>query len=176
MGTKSIALYSEREINQILDKLVNKIWSETSLKQSQQVYICVLNGAYIFFSDLTKKIDWDIEVDFIRVKSYNKEEQDSVKLLKDIELNIEGKEVFIVDELCDSGNTFKFLEEHLQQYNPLKINFISLFKKKNTNIPNLACVCELDENIQWIWGYGLDREDGTGRNLPYITGKIIEID
>lgn len=175
MGTKSVALYSEWEIDQILNKLINKIWNE-SLPNSKQVYICVLNGAFMFFSDLMKKIDWDIEIDFIRVKSYNGENQGQINLIKDIELNIEGKEVFIVDELCDSGNTFKFLEQHLLQYNPLKINFVSLFKKKNTDFHNLTCVCELDDNVDWIWGYGMNRKDETGRNLPYITGSIIEID
>jgi hypoxanthine phosphoribosyltransferase len=167
-------IYSELEISKIIDKLVDEIKIRTL--HENQVYICILNGAYMFFSDLTKKTHCDIEIDFIRVKSIYKNNKDSIEIIKDIELNIEGKEVFLIDELCDSGNTFKFLEDYLTKYKPLKINFVSLFKKRNINIPNLICVCDIDENIQSIWGYGFDRENGKGRNLPYISGNLLEID
>jgi hypoxanthine phosphoribosyltransferase len=82
------------------------------------VMICVLNGGFMFFSDLVKNMSTDIEVDFIRAKSYNGQDQGVVHILKDIETDIEGKDVYVVDDFYDTGNTLDRILEHLSTSNP----------------------------------------------------------
>ncbi len=89
------------------------------------VMICVLNGGFMFFSDLVKYMGKDVEIDFIRAKSYNGQDQGVVHILKDIETNIEGKHVYVVDDFYDTGSTLDRILEHLSTLNPKSPNYIA---------------------------------------------------
>ena len=142
--------------------------------QQHAVFICVLNGAFMFFSDLIKNIDCvEAKIDFIRVKSYNGIRQGKLKLTKDIEIDIKDKIVYLIDDIYDSGNTMNRLIKHLQYHNPKSITPITLFKKHYSNTDNLIYGFELT-NEHWLVGYGLDAADGTKRNLPHILGFFPE--
>jgi len=165
-----ITLFTEREIKNKVGEIAYNI----KKKQHEQppVFICVLNGAFMFFTDLVKQVG-NCEIDFISAKSYNGTTQGEIRILKTITVDIEGKDVYLIDDIYDSGNTMNRLIKHLQYNNPKSITPITLFKKQYSNNKDLIHGFELvDEH--WLVGYGLDAADGTKRNLPHILGFIPE--
>jgi hypoxanthine phosphoribosyltransferase len=139
---------------------------------SPPVFICVLNGAFMFFTDLVRQVG-NCEIDFISAKSYNGTTQGEIRILKTITVDIKGKDVYLIDDIYDSGNTMNRLIKHLQYNNPKSITPITLFKKQYSNNEDLIHGFEL-VNEHWLVGYGLDAADGTKRNLPHILGFIPE--
>lgn len=163
-------LFSELEIkNKVGEIAYNLKKREHNLPP---VFICVLNGAFMFFTDLVKQMG-DCEIDFISAKSYEGTTQGEIRLLKDITTNISDKDVYLVDDIYDSGNTMNFLSKHLQQYNPKSITPVTLFKKYYSKNNDLIYGFELT-NEHWLIGYGLDAENGLKRNQKYITGIMAE--
>lgn len=159
-------LYSEKEIsNKVheLSYLIKKINHE-----QPPVFICVLNGAFMFFTDLVKCLD-DCEIDFIRAKSYIGENQGEISITKTIDISIENRDVYLVDDIYDSGNTMSFLMDHLKQYKPKSITPVTLFKRHSATNLDLLYGFNL-ENEYFLVGYGLDGEKGLKRNQKYITG------
>jgi hypoxanthine phosphoribosyltransferase len=163
-------LFSELEIK----NKVGEIAYNLKKRQHSQppVFICVLNGAFMFFTDLVKQIG-ECEIDFISAKSYEGTTQGEIRLLKDITTNISDKDIYLVDDIYDSGNTMNFLSKHLQQYNPKSITLVTLFKKYYSKNNDLIYGFELT-NEHWLIGYGLDAENGLKRNQKYITGIMAE--
>jgi hypoxanthine phosphoribosyltransferase len=165
-----ITLFTEKEIKNKVGEIAYNI----KKRQHEQppVFICVLNGAFMFFTDLVKQVG-NCEIDFISAKSYNGTTQGEIRILKTITIDIKGKDVYLIDDIYDSGNTMNRLIKHLQYNNPKSITPITLFKKQYSNNKDLIHGFELvDEH--WLVGYGLDAADGTKRNLPHILGFIPE--
>jgi len=130
------------------------------------VFICILNGAVMFFSDLIKNYNGLCEVDFLRAKSYDgRDNSGGVKILKDIEVAIEGKNVYIIEDIIDTGETMKEVFLHLSSQLPNSINIVTLLKRKGDDHPMDFYGFEI--NDEWVVGYGLDN-NGLDRNLPYI--------
>jgi hypoxanthine phosphoribosyltransferase len=131
------------------------------------VMICVLNGGFMFFSDLVKNMSTDVEIDFIRAKSYNGQDQGVVHILKDIETNIEGKHVYVVDDFYDTGNTLNRILEHLSTQNPKSLQIVTLLTRDLSPIPDYPHMTGFMVKDEWLYGMGMDL-DGKNRNLPYI--------
>ena len=145
-----------------LGKTLNK-----DLNNSQPlVFICILNGSFLFFSDLVKELNLKSEFDFIRVKSYNNQTQEKIQIIKDIEVNIAGKTVVLVDDLVDTGSTLIKLIEHLQKYNPKEIKTVTLLKRYSSKFEPNYFVFNIHHD-EWFYGYGMDL-NGYQRNLPDI--------
>ena len=140
------------------------------------VMICLLKGAFMFYSDLVRNMDIDVEVDFMRVKSYvAKNKQGDIQILKDLETPIKGKHVYIVDDILDSGNTMAALIEYLGIKWPQTLNIVTCLKRKETkfdikNYPLIQGVqlhgFEIDD--EWVVGYGMDNDKGHCRNYKSI--------
>jgi hypoxanthine phosphoribosyltransferase len=163
-------LFSELEIKNKVGEIAYNIKKKEH--NLPPVFICVLNGAFMFFTDLVKQIG-ECEIDFISAKSYEGTTQGEIRLLKDITTNISDKDVYLIDDIYDSGNTMNFLSKHLQQYNPKSITPVTLFKKYYSKNNDLIYGFELT-NEHWLIGYGLDAENGLKRNQKYITGIMAE--
>lgn len=170
-------LFTEQELDSAIKKLAGKINDyviHVAGPKKEVVFICVLNGAFMFFSDLVKKLSFPLKIDFIRVKSYVGKESTEVKLTKDIEINISDKIVFIIDDIYDSGKTIKWITNHLRDkylWNeppPYAIYPVTLFKSKNSTFNGTYGIELQDET--WLKGYGLDDENGFCRNFPFILG------
>jgi hypoxanthine phosphoribosyltransferase len=131
------------------------------------VVICVLNGGFMFFSDLVKNMSTNIEVDFIRAKSYNGQDQGLVHILKDIETNIEGKDVYVVDDFYDTGSTLDRILEHLSTQNPKSLQMVTLLTRDISPIPDYPHTTGFMIQDQWVVGYGMDN-NSKERNLDYI--------
>jgi hypoxanthine phosphoribosyltransferase len=165
-----ITLFTELEIKNKVGELAHLI----KKRQHEQppVFICVLNGAFMFFTDLVKQVG-DCHIDFISAKSYENQSQGEIRILKSIDIDIEGKDVYLIDDIYDSGNTMNRLVKHLNYQNPKSITPITLFKRHSSTNPDLIYGFEL-QNEYWLVGYGLDSSDGTKRNLPRILGFLPE--
>ena len=110
-------------------------------------FICVLNGGFMFFSDLVKKISYPIKIDFIQCKSYNDNQQQELEINKDIDSDIRDHSVFIVDDILDSGNTMKHLKTHLKYHGAKDIHTVTAIHKENVDFPNNYFIYKQPENV-----------------------------
>lgn len=166
-----MVLYTEQEIAERVKSLALEISYNNNPTSQPRTMICVLNGAFMFFSDLVRNMKVDCEVDFIQVKSYTDGKQGKIRILKDISIDLAGKDVMIVDDIYDSGNTIRFIIDHIKDRNPKSITPVTLFKREFTEMTELIYGFELN-NEEYLVGYGLDDINGYKRNQPFITGAI----
>jgi len=159
-------LFTKKEIQKKVEEIAHNI--NMKGHKTPPVFICVLNGAFMFFTDLVKNIS-ECNIDFIRAKSYEGTTQSSIQITKSIEIDINGRDIYLVDDIYDTGNTMKALVEHLGALTPKSITPITLFKKEFSNHPDLIYGFEL-KGESWLIGYGLDGYKGLQRNLEYILG------
>ncbi|MBG9795523.1 hypoxanthine phosphoribosyltransferase [Paenibacillus dendritiformis] len=132
--------------------------------------ICVLKGAFVFMADLVKRITVPMELDFMAVSSYGASTKSSgvVRIIKDLDVSVEGRDVLIVEDIIDTGLTLSYLIEVLQGRKANSIRLVTLFDKPARRTVNL----EADYKgfvlpDEFIVGYGLDYAERY-RNLPYI--------
>ncbi len=130
------------------------------------VLICVLNGSIHFFSDLTRMMSIECEIDFLRLKSYSGQDNSGgVQCLKELELDLKGKRVYIVDDICDTGET---LIEALIKVNsrmPADVKVVTLLRRSTSPVTTDFCGFEIGD--EWVYGYGLDN-NGLARGLKDI--------
>ena len=132
------------------------------------VMLCLLNGGFMFFSDLVKAIDIDVECEFMRVKSYIKRDQGDIKITKDLESPIKGKHVYIVDDIYDTGNTFKAVKQFLEIKKPKSLSLVTLLTRKTSPKATIDHLNAFTIDDEWVMGFGLNNEDGYGRNFPAV--------
>ena len=130
----------------------------------------VLTGAYVFMADLSRAMNIELDVEFMAVSSYGLATQTSgvVRILKDLDTAIEGKEVLIVEDIIDSGLTLNYLLDVLRRRNPKDIRVVALLKKARNDVPPVQ-VDYLGFEIpdEFVVGCGLDA-GRRFRNLPYV--------
>jgi hypoxanthine phosphoribosyltransferase len=132
------------------------------------VMLCLLNGGFMFFSDLVKAIDIDVECEFIRVKSYIKRDQGDIKITKDLESPIKGKHVYIVDDIFDTGNTINAVQQFLEIKEPKSLSLVTLLSRKKSPKAAMKHLNAFTIDDEWVMGFGLNNEDGYGRNYPAV--------
>jgi hypoxanthine phosphoribosyltransferase len=168
----STTLYTEIEIKTIVKQIAEQI--KEYKHEQPPVLICVLNGAFIFFADLVREIG-DCEIDFIRVKSYDGVTQGSLKITKPIEISICDKDVFIIDDMYDSGNTMNYILNKFIIEHPKSLTPVTLFKRYSSDTPENLIFGNLIKDEAWLYGYGLDGENGLYRNLSEIKGTHVGV-
>ena len=161
-------IISTYELNKKMDSLALKIHHQYLFDNTDLVFVGILNGAFMFFSDLVKKIQLPMEIDFVRVKSYEGQNRKEIKFTKDLEVNIKGKHIYLVDDIIDSGHTIKFLMDHFKKRGAKKITPIAAILKENVVIKEALCILQYPQNSPWFIGYGMDNEYGKFRNLDTI--------
>lgn len=150
-----------------IDKIVSTMAVSISndLKGTKPIFIIVLNGSFIFASDLIKQISIDCEVAFLKVTSY-RGTQSIGEVTKVMELTekIEGRTIVIIEDIVDGGNTIEYLYNTLKSHNPKDIKIATLFFKPQTYKKNIPIdYAGHNPGNDFIVGYGLDY-DGLGRN------------
>jgi len=132
--------------------------------------ICVLKGGFIFLADLVREMALDVTLDFIAVSSYAKGTTTSgeVKLIKDLDSGIEGRDVIIVEDIVDTGLTLTYLQEILRARAPRSLRTACLLSKPSRRLVNVK-VDYIGFSIEdrFVVGFGLDFE-GRYRQLPHI--------
>jgi len=133
------------------------------------VFVCVMKGGFMFFSDLIKKIKYPIEVDFVKCSSYDGQSQKVLEVHYDIETNVKDKTVFLVDDILDTGGTMKALIEHFKAKGAKQVETVSAVYKENLDFPDHLFIYQQKENENpWYIGYGMDGPKGYSRNLDTI--------
>ncbi|MCK4956608.1 MAG: hypoxanthine phosphoribosyltransferase [Candidatus Cloacimonetes bacterium] len=154
----------ERRVEELAQKITN------DFKDKFPVIICILRGSVIFFSDLIKRIDTYVEIDFFSLSSYGNNSNSSgvVKIRKDIDTNIENRHVIVVEDIVESGLTLKYIFEYLEKHNPASLSICTLLNKPEVHQTDLK-INYVGFNIEnkFVVGYGLDYAERY-RNLPYI--------
>ena len=132
--------------------------------------VSVLKGSVVFMVDLMRAVDTPARIDFMSVSSYGSGTKTSgvVKIVKDLDMNLEGYDLLLVEDILDSGKTLFYLREILQKRNPASIRIATLLNKPARReadiVPDYSCFEVPDE---FVVGYGLDYAEKY-RNLPYI--------
>ncbi|HBM98249.1 MAG TPA: hypoxanthine phosphoribosyltransferase [Ruminococcus sp.] len=161
-------LFSEKEIENIVNILANQI--EKDYNNKDFIMVGLLKGSVAFMSDLMKKINLDFSIDFMVVSSYGGGTQSTgrVNVLKDISQSVEGKEILIVEDIIDSGNTLNFIKKYLTVKGAKSIKLCTLFDKPDRRTADIT-VDYVGMKIPdvFIVGYGLDYDEKY-RNLPYV--------
>ena len=169
LDNKNFTKYLNRhEIEAAVQQLANRINEDYEGKQL--VLVPVLKGAIMFSADLIRLLKVETQIDFVRLSSYGKARQSSgtVTLLKDIQLDVRGKHVLIVEEIIDSGRSLKFLYERLKTAGPASVEIVTLLDKSSkrvVDVPVKYVGRKIDD--QFLVGYGLDLEEKC-RNLRDI--------
>ena len=161
-------LISRQEIHHIISALAERINHDYQGKRL--VLIGVLKGAFVFLADLMRQITVPVEVDFVKLESYGHgtESSSTVKLLKDIDVNICDRDVLIVEEIIDSGRTLLFLHERLAASKPRSLKICALLDKKARRAVTIeGHYVGKDVADKFLIGYGLDYNQAY-RNLPEI--------
>jgi hypoxanthine phosphoribosyltransferase len=128
----------------------------------------VLKGAWVFTADLVRQFDFDVTVDFLGITSYGAGAHSSgeVKITKDLDVSIEGRDVLIVEDILDTGRTFKFLQEVLSVHQPRSLSLVTLLDKTSRRlVPVHADYVGFEIPDVFVVGYGLDFNQQY-RNLP----------
>ena len=174
MADKIRVLLTEEEVNKKISEVAAQINKDYEGKEVH--LICILKGGVLFTCELAKRLTIPVSLDFMSVSSYGSGTKSSgvVKIIKDLDEPLEGKNVIIVEDIIDSGRTLAYLIEVLKQRNPKNIELCTLLDKPERRVKKqvqvkYTCFTIPDE---FVVGYGLDY-DQKYRNLPYI--GVVEV-
>ena len=168
MSDKISVLIGEKEVDERIEEIGKQI---SKAYEGKCVHmICVLKGSVFFACELAKRITVPVTFDFMSVSSYGDDTKSSgvVKIIKDLDEPLEGKDVLIVEDIIDSGRTLSYLIEILKQRHPASLQLCTLLDKPERRVREVhvdyTCFNIPDE---FVVGYGLDYAQKY-RNLPYI--------
>jgi len=167
-------MISEQEIKDRVTELGQKITAAYQDRGREMVLVGLLRGSFMFMADLCRAIDVSHEVDFITASSYGNGMSSTrdVKILKDLDEDIRGKDVLIVEDIIDSGNTLSKVREILQLREPASVAICTLLDKPERR--------EVDVTVEYVGfsipdefvvGYGIDYAQRY-RHLPYV-GRVV---
>ena len=165
-------LIAEEDVNKRIKAIGEQITKDYAGKNVH--LICVLKGGSFFMCELAKRIDLNVSLDFMSVSSYGGDTKSSgvVRIVKDLDESIAGKDVIVVEDIVDSGRTLSYLMEMLKDRKPNSLKLCTLLDKPERRV--------VDVDVQYtgfkvpdvfVVGYGLDY-DQLYRNLPYI-GEVV---
>lgn len=158
---------SAKEIEQKISAVAEKMNEE--LKDKDVIFIGILNGSFLFAADLFRQINFECQITFLKVASYEgTTSSGKVKRLIGINENIENKTVVILEDIIDSGVTMDYILKQLKGYEPKEIFIATLLYKPEAFVKNFKIdYIAIEIPNDFIVGYGLDY-DGFGRNLKDI--------
>ena len=168
MSEKIRVLLSEEEVDRRIQEIGEQINKDYAGKEVH--LICVLKGGVFFMCELAKRINVPVSLDFMSVSSYGDDTKSSgvVKIVKDLDQPLEGKDVIIVEDIIDSGRTLYYLMDILKKRNPNSLRLCTLLDKPERRVKDVKVDYtgfEIPDEL--VVGYGLDYAQKY-RNLPYI--------
>jgi len=168
-GDVAKVLISEKELQarvMELGQALNAIYTD----EDRPLLVCVLKGAFVFLADLTRHLEMRHEVDFMEVSSYGSSTESNgvVRILLDLEQNIRGRHVLVVEDIIDSGYTLSYITRNLQTRAPASLRICTLLNKpsrREIDVP--VDFIGFDVPDEFVVGYGLDFAEEY-RNLPFV--------
>ena len=161
-------LYSQEYLAGVVKELGRRISED--YKGKNLLMVSVLKGSVVFMADLMRAITIPCNIDFMSVSSYGSGVKTSgvVKIIKDLDINLEGKDLLLVEDILDSGMTLHYILDMLNQRNPRSIRLCTLFDKPERRTVDIAAdYFGAVVPDAFIVGYGLDYDEKY-RNLPYV--------
>lgn len=161
-------LFTEEQLMKAIGELGAQLSHD--YKDKNPLFICVLKGAVMFMADLVKRVDVPMEMDFMAISSYGASSKSSgvVRILKDLDRSVEGRDLVIVEDIVDTGLTLAYLKENLFHRRAASVKVVTLFDKpegRKVEIKPDYCCFEVPN--AFIVGYGLDYAEHY-RNLPFV--------
>lgn len=168
MSYQLVPAISSRELETTVEHLAQRINSDYEGKSL--ILVGILKGAFIFLSDLARRIEVPVRIDFVRLASYGLETETSgkINITKDMELKVRGEHVLIVEDIVDTGTTLAWYLDHLRESGAASVRICALIDKKERRqieVPLDYVGISVDEGF--LVGYGLDYSENH-RNLPAI--------
>ena len=167
MNKKKI-LISEDVLQSRINNLADQITND--YKDKELTVICILKGSMYFCADLTKRINLDTNIEFMRISSYDGcDSTGNIKVILDLDKSINGKDVLVVEDIIDTGKTLSYLLNYLSSKNPNSLKLCTLLDKPDRRETNDVIVDYVGFTIpnRFVIGYGLDLDEKY-RSLPTI--------
>jgi hypoxanthine phosphoribosyltransferase len=161
-------LIDEERLQRRVDELARDITADYHDKCP--ILVCVLKGAVLFLADLVRRLPFALEMEFMAVSSYGDATATSgvVRILKDLDSDIDGRHILIVEDIIDSGLTLQYLSSNLVSRNPASIEVVTLLSKPSRRTADFSCrYTGFEIEDEFVVGYGLDHGQ-IFRNLSYI--------
>lgn len=166
-------LINEEELDarvQELADMVSERYKDNTEPDNELILVCVLKGAVFFLTDFARKLNIPTEMEFMAVSSYGNATSSSgvVRILKDLDRDIQGRDVLIVEDIIDSGLTLSWLMKNLNGRGPRSLNVITLLRKPEVQTATVD-ILEIGFDIpnEFVIGYGLDYAERY-RDLPFV--------
>lgn len=167
-GDLFTVMISERRIKQRVKALAARI--NRDYKGRTPVFIGILNGSFIFFADLIREVTVDCEMDFMKLSSYGdaKISSGNVRLLKDLNCQVEGRDIIIVEDIVDSGLSMEYIKSLILKQNPASFRIVTLLYKKESVKSDIQIdYVGFEIPKDFVIGYGLDYAQRV-RNLKAV--------
>lgn len=161
-------LYTEQQLSDAVNSIAEKI--NEDYRGRELVVVGILKGSALFLADLFRRLELRCTLDFMAVSSYGSSTVSGggLKFRKDLDTDISGKDVLIVEDILDTGNTLYRLRDHLMKRSPASLKICTLFDKPSRRIAEItADYFGFEIGDEFIVGYGLDFDEHY-RNLPYV--------
>lgn len=161
-------LVTKEQLQTRVKELATKISEDYRNKDC--VMISVLKGSFIFYADLVREIDFHTTINFIRVSSYGSGAKSSanVSFKYPLDIDVSGKDVLIIEDIIDSGNTYVFLKDYFKKQGATSVSMCALFDKPSRREVDISAeYVGFEIPNEFIVGYGLDYDEKY-RNLPFV--------
>ncbi len=162
-------LLSEEQLQKRIDEIAKDLSEEYADKNP--IFVGVLKGVVLFFSDVVKRITVPCEIDFMCISSYSgTNSTGAMQVKKDVSADIKGRHVVILEDIFDTGGSLQFTWEHLSALEPASLKIVTLLDKPARRKPGITVKADItgftiEDNF--VVGYGLDYNEQY-RNLPYV--------
>lgn len=163
-------LISEDELQNRIQELADMVSEKYRDADDDLVLVCVLKGAVFFLTDFARKLSIPSEMEFMAVSSYGNSTTSSgvVRILKDLDKEIAGRDVLVVEDIIDSGLTLSWLLRNLRNRNPKSLEVVTLLRKPDVQTAQIDLLdIGFDIPNEFVIGYGLDYAERY-RDLPYV--------
>ena len=163
-------LIGEEELQNRVQELADMVSEKYADSEQDLLLVCVLKGAAFFLTDFARKLSIPSELEFMAVSSYGASTSSSgvVRILKDLDRDIAGRNVLIVEDIIDSGLTLSWLIRNLEGRNPASLNVVTLLRKPEVVKADIDLLdVGFDIPNEFVIGYGLDFSERY-RDLPYV--------
>lgn len=163
-------MINEEEIQTKVSEIAKRITEDYKNVKEEILLVGILKGSVVFLSDLCRKIDIPVSIDFISISSYGNSTQSTgdVRVLKDLDRNIEDKHIIIVEDIIDSGYTLEYLLASIKAKKAKSVKIATLLSKPSRRVVDVPVdYIGFEIEDEFIVGYGIDYAEKY-RNLPFI--------